>query len=225
MIVEKFDKNKNQKTNNSLNKKIRNVYILDASSSMFNSKYPVMYDSINKELDAIYKKELELGTETSIRILEFTHSTYDNLIEGPLSTTRLPNRTRTSGGNTPLYRTIINVYREEISKLEKDTLLVFQILTDGGEYDYNSPYNINDVKDLIQNSSKNVLFTACCTKQDLNTILLLGIDKSNINIHDNSKKGMEKFSNERGFATMSMMVNYKAGIDVSRGYYNKNIVD
>lgn len=227
-ITQKAKQEKVPKSSKKFTGTIHHVHILDSSGSMAGGKYENAISGINLDIRSIKdtRKDFQELTET-MTIVEFggwrttKHITLKKVEDVDVFVSR------NIGGGTPLYQTIGETIDYLLKEKKKEDKVVLKIFTDGGENSSIGEYrNYSILKNLISKVEKedNFTITFVGTEGDVRTVnKLLGIDMSNMLVHDNTVIGTQTaFLN-----TVSSTHNYRKSVlkgkNVTTNFYTKTI--
>ena len=201
---------------------IHNVFIMDASGSMYGDKYDNGIKGIRELIESIKNDKL---TDNTVTFIEFAHDVGSTkthfFLAKDCSYAFLP---RGANGGTPLYR-VLGATIEKLLKapeINKDDKVLLNIVTDGddtnGFGDYtNLPLTLRKVQE-----ENNFTITFVGTKSDVNrSIKKLNLDESNTLVHNNAGSGIKEAFNQTISSRTMYSSNVSKGIDVSVGFYKK----
>lgn len=191
---------------------IHYIDVLDRSGSMSDKIKAAAkglakaFKELQNTSDITYKYSL-IECDTRPRVV-YNRVDLDKVNISLLSNTR-------TGGSTPLHHSIIEAI--ELSREGENSCI--NTYTDGEDTDYKR-YQSQCIKAIKGFAAKGNPVTFACTKQDAKLIMsTLGIDDSNILIHNNTSKGFEDVMKKTTKSRAFYASNVKAGNDVTLGFY------
>ena len=213
-------------TKNDTKPRIHNVFIVDASGSMYGQKYDNAINGVNELLKSIIS---DTETENNVMIVEFE----DSNIERRLSLNeRIPTKYNGmgTGGMTPLNQAIGETleYVETIRKEDYDVndKVLVSIFTDGGENSSigkysNSTYLGNYIKEL---EVLGFTITFIGTQNEVNyAIQTLSMDPTNTLVHMNTAASIKDSFNKTVMARSVYSKSVAKGEDVKAEFYTKTL--
>lgn len=190
--------------------KVTHVYLIDISGSMSGPKIDTINNNIWHEID----KAAE-ATDAKFTIYTFSSFPVLNCKDDikPIA------KSFRAEGRTALNDCIVMA----IDELDLKENILLKIFTDGD--DNNSKNSTRIVRKKIKDLPKNVTVTFVGTKEDVKKCIReYEIDESNTLVHDNTGKGFEKVLEKYTFQTKTYATNLTAGLDVSMGFFDKQIL-
>lgn len=204
---------------------IHNVFLLDASESMYGSKYRNGMAGIMALINSIKKDKLTNNTITVIELTTYAPNRVSKThcyLDKDFSTDSFVG----ANGGTPLYKAlgkIIDTLLVDPSIKPTDKILL-NVTTDGddtegfGEY----PTLSQTIKNIQKDNNFTVTFVG--TERDVESIKnKLSLDSSNVLVHDNTGKGIEDAYLRTVSARVTYSSNVAEGKDVTLGFYKKLI--
>lgn len=206
--------------------KIHNVFIVDASGSMYGSKYHNAINGVNDLLISIGK---DTDSENTLTIVEFEENNIDRRVD---VVTQIPSKYKGmgTGGGTPLNQAIgetleyiVNVRNTKFNSSDKVLVNVF---TDGEENNSSGKYSREStLKSYIKElENQDVTVTFIGTKQDVaHVVRNLGINSSNTLIHNNTADDVKRSFETTILARQMYSKSVAKGEDVKTNFYTKTV--
>ena len=199
---------------------VHNVLILDASGSMDGPKYQAACTGVQNEL------QLSKDLGFTFSLVEFVQSGL--IITHCLKTNPEKVQIRfngATGGNTPLYQTIVETLERLMRDKKADENFLIKILTDGqnnsGDKTASDCYKV-----IKQAEKKGFTVTFIAGEYDIQRIIReIGIDESNTQSHKNTGESITATFETQRSATISYSKRLERGEDVTFGFYSKVLND
>lgn len=194
---------------------IKIVNILDNSGSMRGDKFNNAHAGVVEEVKVLKK---DLNTNYTYSLFVFDGADSELLIANEkIANVNIPPMGTYNG--TPLYLTIVQLYKHIVDTQRKDEKVLVKIFTDGRD-EHSARYYEEAIAAIKSMTSIGVTVTFVGTEEDVAFIVnKLGVDESNTLVHDNTGKGVLDAFDITMNATMSYSKKVANGEDVSRGFY------
>jgi Mg-chelatase subunit ChlD len=208
--------------------KIHNVFIIDASGSMFGSKYETAITGINELLQDIKK---DTDTENTVTVVEFRGNEIKRVMD-VVDADKLSGKYSGIGanGSTPLNQavgeTLEYIFGVRKNYYSSEDKVLVNVFTDGGENSSSGKYaNYIYLGEYIKDLEKQgFTITFMGTKDEVNyATQSLNLSLSNTLVHTNTAASIKMSYGKTVRARQAFSKSVSAGQDATMNFYSKVI--